>query len=85
MPVTFQVYSRRGCHLCELLLEQLEPLLRGTGEIQLRDVDTREDWCEQYGDRVPVVCIDDRTLCEYRLDRQAVLRELDAAETRGNG
>ena len=51
------IFSRRGCHLCEDLVEQLEPLCRSAGVVlQVLDVDTRVDWREQYGLRVPVVC-----------------------------
>ena len=75
MAVTFSVYSRRGCHLCELLLEEFEPMLRGQGRIEVLDVDERPEWQQQFGDRVPVVCVGNREICEYRLDRQAVLRE----------
>ena len=75
----FSVYSRRGCHLCELLLEEMEPLLRGRGELAVFDVDERDDWRARFGDRVPVVCIGDREICEFRLDRAAVMRELTAA------
>jgi len=67
------VYSRRGCHLCELLLEELEPLVRGSAEIQVRDVDERPEWRETYGLRVPVVCCDGDEICQYNLDRSAVL------------
>jgi thioredoxin reductase (NADPH) len=70
---TLVVYSRRGCHLCEDLLGELEPLVRGRVPIVVRDVDEREAWRERYGERVPVVCAGERELCIYRLDRRAML------------
>ena len=72
----FVVYSRRGCHLCELLLEELEPLVRGRARIEVRDVDTEATWRDAYGLRVPVVCCDDDEICQYNLDRRAVLEKL---------
>jgi len=72
-PLVFTVYSRRGCHLCELLLEELEPLTRGRASIRVLDVDDQEAWREAYGDRVPVVCCDGDEICQYNLDRRAVL------------
>ena len=66
----FVVYSRRGCHLCEELLEQLEPLCRGKARVTVRDVDTKAEWAAAYGDLVPVLCLDDQELCHYTLDRQ---------------
>jgi hypothetical protein len=67
------VYSRQGCHLCELLLEELEPLVRDRARISVRDVDENPVWLEAYGERVPVVHCDGEDICQYNLDRQAVL------------
>ena len=72
------VYSRRGCHLCEILLGELEPLVQGRARIQVHDVDDREEWREAYGLRVPVVCCDGDEICQYNLDRRAVLDRIAA-------
>jgi len=74
-----RVYSRPGCHLCECLIEELVPLLAGRGELEVRDVDTNGGWRDRFGDRVPVVTIDGRIVCEARLDRQALDEALAAA------
>lgn len=82
MSAVIHVYSRQGCHLCELLIEELLPF-RGAARLEVRDVDSRPEWREIYGDRVPVVEIDGRYVCQYRLDREAVaarLRELGVEE-----
>lgn len=71
MPV-FDVYSRRGCHLCEVLIEELSDVVSGRVEIHVHDVDTQEDWRLAYGLRVPVVNFDGREVCNYTLDRDAV-------------
>ena len=70
------VYSRQGCHLCEILIEQMLPLVRGAFEVEIRDIDTREDWKEAYDTRVPVVEYDGEVICQYHLDRQALQRVL---------
>jgi hypothetical protein len=70
------VYSRRGCHLCELLLEDVEPILRGRASLEVRDVDTRQDWLERYGLRVPVLMLDGDEICHFQLDRDALLAAL---------
>ena len=82
MP-TLQVYSRQGCHLCEVLLESLLPMVRGTFEIEVLDIDTRLEWQDQYGTRIPVVEIDGRMVCEYHLDRQAIVDLLEQASDAG--
>lgn len=78
------VYSRPGCHLCEVLLEELMPIVRGIARIEVCDIDSREDWRERYNDRIPVVEIAGHYVCHYRLDREALMSRLDAdAETDG--
>lgn len=74
--LVFTVYSRRGCHLCEILLGELEALLRGRAAISVRDVDERTEWQDTYGERVPVVCCDGDEICQYNLDRRAVLERI---------
>ncbi|HEX5765243.1 MAG TPA: glutaredoxin family protein [Woeseiaceae bacterium] len=68
----FKVFSRQGCHLCELMVEELVPLVRGRALVEVVDVDTEPALREEYGLRVPVLACDGRMLCEYQLDRQAV-------------
>lgn len=72
MPV-IEVYSRRGCHLCELLVEELLGLCRGRAEIVVHDVDTRPEWQARYGRDVPVVESGGKCICRHRLDSGAVL------------
>lgn len=71
------VYSRPGCHLCEELIEALLPLTRGRAAVEVRDVDSRDAWRERFGLRIPVVEFAGEVLCEFRLDRAAVLRALE--------
>ena len=72
------VYSRRGCHLCELLLGELESLVRGKANICVRDVDDSPEWQATYGERVPVVCCNGNEICHYHLDKVAVLDKISA-------
>ena len=70
------VYSRQGCHLCEELIEELMPLVRGRAAVEVKDVDTDSVLVARYGNRVPVVEIGGNRLCEFRLDPDAVIRAL---------
>ena len=82
MPV-FRVYSRPGCHLCELLLEELVPLARGRAAIEVVDIDRDAELRNAYGIRIPVVEFEGKVLSEYRLDRAAVENALVRAEAAG--
>lgn len=75
-----QIYSRPGCHLCEQLIEEIEPLLRGKATLEVRNIDSRADWQAKYDTRVPVVEIDGRFICEHRLERAALRRALRGTE-----
>jgi glutaredoxin len=73
------VYSRKGCHLCEIVKEQLLKLSRrGTFTWQEVDVDTDRNLQREYNDQVPVVFIDGRKAFKYRMDEHEFLKKLSA-------
>jgi glutaredoxin len=74
---TVVVYSRKGCHLCEVVKESLSKLSRRGGFTwQEVDVDMDTELRRQYNDEVPVVFIDGRKAFKYRMDEQEFLRRL---------
>ena len=53
------VYSRRGCHLCEVAVETLESLREELHfTIDLRYIDGDSELEKLYGEQVPVIHID---------------------------
>jgi hypothetical protein len=75
---TLVLYSRPGCHLCEELAAELEPLLRGRAVVELKDVDESVALERRYGLRIPVLVDGDVELSGYPLDRARVERHLDS-------
>lgn len=69
----FVLYSRRGCHLCDEMLEVLEPLCRGRAALVVNDVDACDEWQQAYGEFVPVLHVDGEEVCHYTLDKPRVL------------
>lgn len=67
-----RVYSRAGCHLCEVLIEELLPLIRGRLDLDVLDIDSCPEWTREYGTRIPVVEYEGRTICQYTLDGDAI-------------
>jgi len=67
-----RVYTRSGCHLCELLIEELLPLIRGRLELEVLDIDTSPEWSLKYGIRIPVVEYDGKAVCQHHLDTAAI-------------
>lgn len=71
------IYSRKGCHLCELVKESLTKLSRRGGFTwQEVDVDSDSELRRQFNDEVPVVFIDGRKAFKYRMDEREFLRKL---------
>ena len=72
------VYSRKGCHLCDVVKETLTQL-QGGADFQWSEVDIDTDpyLRQNYNDEVPVVFIDGRKAFKYRMDKTQFLRALE--------
>ena len=71
------LYSRKGCHLCEIVKESLAKLARQAPFTwQEIDVDSDDDLRRQFTDEVPVVFINGRKAFKYRMKEQDFLRKL---------
>ena len=66
------VYSREGCHLCEVLLEELLPLIGDRLDVEIRDIDRNPEWHERFWMDIPVVEFDGEVVCRHFLDRDAI-------------
>ena len=50
------LYSKPGCHLCEGLQEKLEKVESINFDLEIRDINTRDDWYAAYQYEIPVLC-----------------------------
>jgi hypothetical protein len=67
------VYYREGCHLCEEMLRALRGLQPRLGFVlYLVDVEGDAALMRRYDERVPVLSVDGREICDYRLDEAAL-------------
>jgi glutaredoxin len=73
------LYSRKGCHLCEIVKESLGKLSR-QGTFRWREIDVNSDseLRRRFHDEVPVVFIDGRKAFKYRMDEREFLRKLSS-------
>ncbi len=71
------VYSRKGCHLCDIVKETLAQV-QSDADFQWRelDIDVDPQLRQKYNDEVPVVFIDGRKAFKYRMDGHQFLRAL---------
>lgn len=66
-------YYREGCHLCEELASLLHRgWPRVAGQLKWSDVDSRREWRERYGSRVPALVCGDEVVCELLPDRERI-------------
>ena len=78
-PREVVVYSRKGCHLCEIVKESLVKLQkRGGFSWREIDVDSNPEMRRLYTDEVPVVFINGRKAFKYRMNEREFLRKLSA-------
>ncbi len=57
-PLRLVLYTRHGCHLCEVAQEQLRRAqLRCRFVLQIADIDNDPELAARYGEQVPVVTV----------------------------
>lgn len=72
-PPLFTVLGRAWCHLCDELVDALQPLAIELGwSIEVIDVDQHPELEERWGEYVPVLLHGNIELCHYHLDVPAV-------------
>ena len=75
--LSFTMYSRPGCSLCEEMLEELAALPAAQGiAVQVTDVDRDPALRERYGHKIPVLLLAGELVCHGRLDPEEVHKAL---------
>ena len=73
------VYSRQGCHLCEVVKQTLARLQGRAGYAWREvDIDSDPELRERYNEEVPVVFIDGRKAFKYHMSEGDFLRRLES-------
>jgi glutaredoxin len=71
------VYSRPGCHLCDVLKATLRGLEHlGTFDWREVNIDDDPELKQLYWDQIPVVFVDGRKAFKYRMTEAQFLRRL---------
>ncbi|MCL4510394.1 MAG: glutaredoxin family protein [Bacteroidetes bacterium] len=75
------LYKKEDCHLCDEAESILEKLRREKKFFLERiTLEPNTDLFERFGNKVPVVFINDKLVFEFKLDEQAFLRKLAELE-----
>ena len=77
MSHTVELMVRTTCGSCERVREQITPVVQQAGdELIVRVVDEDPELAMEYGDRVPVVVIDDEEFACWEVDNEELARAL---------
>ncbi len=72
------LYTRVGCHLCEVMKAQIEALAgRYAFTLELVDIDRDPALRVEYNWEVPVLLVDGQKIAKYRLDEAMLIRRLE--------
>lgn len=74
------VYSRDHCHLCEEALATIREVAEtvpATVDVEVVDVDEDPQLREEYGERVPYVCVDGRPHAKFHVDAEDLRAALE--------
>lgn len=79
MATMVTVMSRQGCHLCEVAEVDVARICAELGvEWHVQDVDADTELRAEYGDRVPVILIDDAEHGYWRVEEDRLRAALAA-------
>ena len=71
MSKVITIYSRRGCHLCEVAVEKVYALQPEYGYlVEEIFIDGDSDLTQEYGEQVPVIHIDGKPHDFFRVNEE---------------
>ena len=75
------LYGKPGCHLCEDAREAVRRV-RAERPFYLREVDVTLDPVlhREYGERIPVLTLDDEVLFEFVVEEAVLIKRLDRVD-----
>jgi glutaredoxin len=63
------IYSRTGCHLCEIAIDQIRTVKQDINfDLEIKLIDKDLELEKKYGEQVPVILIDDKIHDYWRVD-----------------
>jgi glutaredoxin len=63
------VYSRTGCHLCEIAIDLINSVKgRDNFSLEIKLIDDDSELQKEYGEQVPVILIDEKVHDYWRVD-----------------
>ena len=75
VEIVLTLYGREGCHLCEIMLHDLQKWQEHRSlsvKIDVVDIDSEDELIARYAARIPVLVADTTEVCQYYLDQSAL-------------
>jgi len=77
LPLQFILYSRSNCPLCEAMEDELRPFIdKYSITVNRLYIDNEAALQALYGDKVPVLTLNNKILCHYFLDTDILLKAI---------
>lgn len=74
---TVTLFTRKGCHLCDKAKEVIEDLQSKINfNYEECDIETKDEWTENYGLMIPVVLINGKEIQYGQIDRTTLSNAL---------
>ena len=71
------LYSRSNCALCEAMEDELRPFIEKYSiTVKRKYIDNEAVLQKLYGDKVPVLTLNNEILCHYFLDTEILLKAI---------
>lgn len=76
------IYSRPGCHLCEVMKSVVDRVITAHPDcvdiaVDEVDVSTDRELLDRYGLEIPVLMIDGKKMAKYRVSEQELTRMIE--------
>jgi len=73
------IYSRTGCHLCEIAIDQINSVRNEKKfQVEIKLIDGSHELEEMYGEQVPVIFIDEKIHDYWRVDLKRFTKAINA-------
>lgn len=77
--ILVEIYSKPDCCLCDEAKARLQQLQRRHGfKLQEVDITSEPQLFAEYHTRIPLIWVNGRLACKYRVDERAILRKMSA-------
>ena len=71
------VYSRSGCHLCEVAIDLINSVkFENKFSLEIKLIDNNSELEKEYGEQVPVILIDGKVHDYWRVDPERLRQAL---------